>query len=371
MNNHQYTTAYPRRRLFRHTVRAAMRLILPLAFQLEVKGQANFPSAGPLLVVANHVAVMEAVLMTVYTPWLVELLGASDIPGDRINTVVMNSYGFIPVNRGHADRSALKNALGVLEQGGVLGLFPEGGTWAAGRMKPQTGVAWLSLHGNAPVLPIGFGGLAGALGNALRLKRPSLSMNIGQPIPPAKIPAGQNRKEYLESYATQVLDAITDLVPAADRRQVTIENERFELEVQVGGDGSWQLPPDELRLAHGDGLARFLHSPVILKVYQKNLQRDVTALQDIAAQQSPQPIIAAVARVLDYLEQENPYFLTYRFGAVEAERMKQGLVELQTLARWADEANQKLKIVPVRRFYSLSEGREVVQTRQDRYEHWM
>ena len=83
-------------------------------------------------------------------------------------------------------------------------------------MRPQTGVAWLSLQGNAPVLPIGFGGLAGALGDAFRFKRPKLTMNIGKLIPPATIPEGRKRKEVLEEYATEILDRITELVPEED-----------------------------------------------------------------------------------------------------------------------------------------------------------
>lgn len=35
-------------------------------------------------------------------------------------------------------------------------------------MRTQTGVAWLSYHGQAPVLPVGFGGTSGAMGKALR-----------------------------------------------------------------------------------------------------------------------------------------------------------------------------------------------------------
>jgi hypothetical protein len=110
---------------------------------------------------------------------------------------------------------------------------------------------------------------------------------------------------------------------------------------------------------------------VILKVYQKNLQRDVTALQDIALHHNPQAIADAVKRVLDYLENENAFFLSYRFGHEEAGNMKAGLEELLALAQWAIQSNHELKIVPFRRYYSLEQKKEIVQTKQDRYDHWM
>ncbi|KAA3659111.1 MAG: 1-acyl-sn-glycerol-3-phosphate acyltransferase [Chloroflexi bacterium] len=371
MQNKQKTYAYPRNRLFRIPARALGRLILPLAFRLKINGKENFPKNGPLLVVANHVAVMEAVLMTVYTPWLVELIGGSDIPHEKTTDWIINAYSYIPVKRGHTDRSALKNALGVLAQNGVIGLFPEGGTWAAGRMRPQTGVAWLSYQGNAPVLPIGFGGLAGALGDAFRLKRPKLTMNIGKVIPADSIPPDRKRKEYLEEYAIKILDSINDLVPLEDRQKTTIRDECFELETAVKHTTTWQNPPANLDIIHRSGLARFLHSPVILKVYKKNLNRDIRAIQDIAQTRNPEEIANTLIQVLDYLDNENPYFFTYRFGGPEADNMRKGIEELLKLARWAADSNHILKIVPIRRYYSLEKQREVIQYEQERFENWM
>jgi len=363
---------YPRRRFLRGLSRWLGRIILPIFFRIEFRGMENFPRKGPVLVVANHVAVMEAVLMTVYTPWQVELIGGSDIPNEFFIGIIIRSYGFIPVRRGRMERSALKHAVDVLNQEGVIGLFPEGGTWNIGRMRPQTGVAWLSNQGNAPVVPIGFGGLQGALGAAARFKRPRLVMNVGKPLPPADIPVGTAKKNALESYSQQVINAIHQLVPEEERRQVTIENERFELEATVGHNGSgWENPPAELRIDHPSGLSRFLHNGVILKVYQKNLNRDVTALQEIAHTQDPAEIAAAADRVLDYLENENPYLLTYRFGGPEADNMRKGVEELRELARWAEKTDHNLKIVPIRKYYSLIEQREVVQTEQERFENWM
>lgn len=68
-------------------------------------------------------------------------------------------YNFIPVNRGNTDGTALRSAVGVLEQGGVLGIFPEGGIWEAERSRAQKGVSWISGIAETRVVPVGFGGL--------------------------------------------------------------------------------------------------------------------------------------------------------------------------------------------------------------------
>ena len=316
---------------------------------------------------------MEVVLMAVFTPWQVEMLGGSDLPNETLSQVAMDFFGFIPIRRGHMDREALDAALGVLRQGGVVGIFPEGGIWSAGQMQAQSGVAWLSYRGQAPVLPIGFGGAAGALGSALRLRRPRLTMNVGKPLSPASPQPGQPRKAYFKAYAAEVVDAITALIPPEERPRLTVTEESFDLEshVRLPG-GEWASPPRAFDIRQRAALARLLHTPGLLKVFDKNLRLDVRALQHIADHEDePGAIAEAADRVLNYLRNDNEYFFAYRLGAAEAERVQTGLEELSALARWAVQTGRSLRIVPIRRYRMADDGQEIVQTEQAAFEGWM
>jgi 1-acyl-sn-glycerol-3-phosphate acyltransferase len=182
------TLPYPRRRVARFVLRGAARLLIALLTRLKVLGMENFPRSGPLILAGNHVGVMEAVLMAALSPRQVEFLGTGDIPFDPNYARIVEAYGLIPINRGNLDRDAIQKSVDVLRQGGVLGIFPEGGIWDPARMEAQLGVALISQRANAPVLPIGFGGMRGALVNALKLKRPRLEMRVGELIPPATTP---------------------------------------------------------------------------------------------------------------------------------------------------------------------------------------
>ena len=86
---------------------------------------------------------------------------------------------------------------------------------------------------------------------------------------------------------------------------------------------------------------------------------------------NPDEISNALFEVLDYLDNENPYLLTYRFGGPEADNMRKGIEELLKLSQWASAHNKEVKVVPIRRFYSLLEEREIVQYEQERFEKWM
>ena len=364
---------YPRKRIIRGIYRFLGKTILPLAFRIKVEGQDNFPAEGPLIVVGNHIAVMEAVFMAIFTPWQVETLGAADIPHEKITAFFANSFGHIPVNRGHMDRQALRQAINILNQKGIIGMFPEGGIWEPGAMRAQTGVSWISYRANAPVLPIGFGGTLGALSNAIKLKRPRISIHVGELIPPAHISPGKNRKTYFQNYASKVMDAVNALLPPDNPTHTSgFTNESFELKVTIYDQkGEIQACPTSLLIQHDLALAKVLHRPTILKIFRKNLQLPMKAIQNLDKEHPPRTIVESVQSILDYIDKENPFLLTYRFGPKEGEAMVAGFREMLAMAQWADLNAYRLEIEPIRRFYSIELEKEVIQKKQGRFEGWM
>lgn len=339
-------------KLARAFLRGGGRLLLPLLTRLQVDGREHFPARGPLLVVGNHDAIMEVALMAVIPPWPVEMLGVGDIPPDPTFAPIIHAYGYIPVQRGRFDRSALQQALAVLARGGVVGIFPEGGIWQTGVKEARRGAAWLSHQAQAPLLPVGFGGLKGAFSKMLRLQRPRITMNVGELLPPVQLPAGRARKASLEAAADTIMARITALIPAEYRQQEAApEAETFELQVQVYDPQGRQVSaPPELALEHGPAASLFFYRPVLLDIFARNLRRPVEPLLRLAEQPAPQALAAALQEILQYLQDENPYLLTYRFGQGMGADMQRGLQELQALAAWADAAGCQLHITPIRRY---------------------
>ena len=112
-----YSVRYPRRRVQRSVVRLLGRALVPLLTRTTVTGREHFPAGGPLLVVGNHIATMEVVLMVVYAPWQLEMLGPGDVPPPPAMDAIARFYGYTPINRGSVDRAPLRHTLGVLAQG--------------------------------------------------------------------------------------------------------------------------------------------------------------------------------------------------------------------------------------------------------------
>jgi 1-acyl-sn-glycerol-3-phosphate acyltransferase len=353
---------YPRRRFLRKSIRFVGRALTGLLTRLTITGRENLPTRGPLIVVGNHVAMLEAALMVLYTPWEIELMAAGEIPLDPRYAPFANTYGYIPVRRGAMDRQAMNQALGVLRQGGVIGMFPEGGIWESAFKRARTGVAWLSYHATAPIVPVGFGGIDGALTAALKFERPRLSMNIGAVMPPIQGQGDKPLKVILEEGARAVMSQVEALVPEEDKRRWNrIQDERFELELSVyRRDGTPVELPDNLTLSRPEMLSKFFHRPLLLDVMSRNLELPVQALQRLDAENDPQRLADAAQVALGYLDQ-NPHFLSYRFGYEQGSGMKTGLLELRDIGRWAQERGYRLMVTPIRRYRRRGSDEEIVE----------
>ena len=354
---------YPRRRVARGLLRAVGRVIVPLLTRTSTSGLAHFPERGPLIVVGNHVAAMEVVLIVVYAPWQMELLGPGDIAPPPALNAISEFHGFIPINRGNMDRRALTQALDVLRQGGVLGMFPEGGIWDPGAMAAKRGVAWLSSRAPAPILPIGFGGLEGALDAALKLKRPELVMNVGELIPPVVPNPDVPRKHALRQAAMAIMEAVEDLIPATDGPlQPEIRDERFSLGVEVwDAQGEALTPPPTVEIKHADALCKFFYRPAILRIFVKDLHLPAEPLQQLEARPSPETLLSALDPILTYLENENPGFFTYRFGPREGVAMEAALRDLRALVAWVAAQGGTIAVRPTRRFRLAGSDEEIVE----------
>jgi 1-acyl-sn-glycerol-3-phosphate acyltransferase len=373
MSAKPYKLPYPRKRIARFLIRVFGRMILPILFRLRITGRKNFPKRGPLLVVGNHTAAMEAVLLNIYSPWQIEMLSAADTPAEWITETVANLYGVIPIHRGSYDRVALESALDVLKQSGVIGIFPEGGIWQEGKKKALPGIAWLSKHSDAPVLPIGFSDTTGVINAALKLKRPLVSMHVGDLILAASIPPDKPRKKYLQEYADLVIEEVHKLVPVDQYiTEPEIINEDFELEITLKDQNEADIAlPVKLTKNNKKALAKFFHRPAILKIFKVNLELPVDAIQNLHLEPKPEDLYTSIQAVLTYLEEENPFLLTYRFGVKEGLVMQESLKELLQIIQWCDEMNHQITIIPTRHYFSVKENRDIIQTKQGQFKSWM
>lgn len=190
-------------------------LLFALGYRWDVRGRENVPARGPLLVIANHFSWLDPPLVGTVLPRKVNFMAKRELFHSRLAAWVLRRLGAFPVRRGQPDRWALRHALSLLNQGQVVGLFPEG-TRSRGPLRPfEPGAALLAVKSGAPVLPV-------AIAGPYRLGR-RVRVHIGRPF---RVDRGGGEGS-IEAVADRMREAITALLqePAREdsaRRRIPV-----------------------------------------------------------------------------------------------------------------------------------------------------
>ncbi len=345
--NMTHTIKYPRKVFIRALFRSMIRGVLPLLSQISISNLEKFPAKGPMIVVGNHTGAMEVVLMGTYSPKALEFMGAVEMPWNGWIGKMINMYGLIPVHRGSTSNTSMKMGIDILRQGGMLGVFPEGGFWEPGKQKAQTGAAWLSYIAQSPVLPIGFGDTRGKMAEIFQWKRPSFEMNVGDVIPAVKLGRSKNKKDELQEAADKIMDAVWALVPEEERKRKEShpENELFSLEIAILDRHNQPVPiPAELALADGSWISRFAHRPNLIDSIRDYIFLPVQPLKELDRKPSAEKIYQAAHSMLEYVEKENPQYFNYRYGYKDGEAFQQSFRQLRDLMQWAMENQFQVEV---------------------------
>lgn len=139
------------RAILREIVLAMLRPLL----SLRLIGVENVPGHGPLLVASNHMSNADPIILEAAFPRPLFFLGKAELFRNPFFRWVLRRFGGIPLERGTADRAALRRARAVLEQGIALGIYPEGErSKTAALVKGLPGAGLIALQSAAPVLPV-------------------------------------------------------------------------------------------------------------------------------------------------------------------------------------------------------------------------
>ena len=318
---------------------------------------------GPLIVVGNHTGAMEVVLMGAYSPRVLEFMGAMEMPWNGWMGKVIDLYGLIPVHRGYTSNTSLKMGVDVLRQGGVLGVFPEGGFWEPGKQKAQTGAAWLSYIAQAPVLPIGFGDTRGRMAEMLQFKRPAFEMNVGRMLPPVQLERSTHKKEALQMAADAIMDAVWDLVPDEERKRKESrpENEVFTLDIKIFDQyGQPVTIPAGLALSDGSWISRFAHRPNLIDSIRDYIFLPVQVLKELDRKPPAEEIHQAAHAMLEYVERENPQYFNFRYGYKDGESFKESFRQLRNLMAWAMQNGHQVEAEACYEYTDPSSGERCV-----------
>lgn len=209
---------YQPNRPLRRVLQFLAHIVLGGLADIEIEGKENFPKSGPLIVVGNHFSFLDPVAFVMLTPWPLDFVGGAVTPhAPKIVQFIPRLWGYLPVYRGTGSTFALKQARKILDKGGVLGIFPEGGSWAHILRPARPGAALLTAQTNAPILPIGLSGLTNVFPSLRKFKRAKVKFKIGKPFGPFIISGSRyDQRQQLDEIGHEIMHQISGLIPPED-----------------------------------------------------------------------------------------------------------------------------------------------------------
>lgn len=153
----------PRERSLR-AVCAVLRVLLAPVCARRSRG-AGLPESGPLLVAANHLSVVDPVVLALAVldrgrvPRFLARPSVLEVP---VIGVLLRYIGQMPAERGAGDYAvALSEAVDTLRRGECVVIYPEGRLTRRPDLRPdrgRPGAAWLAAVTGARVVPVGHWG---------------------------------------------------------------------------------------------------------------------------------------------------------------------------------------------------------------------
>jgi len=195
-------------------------LILRILVRFRYEGREHEPRRGPFIVAANHASFLDPPLVAIGLRHKSAHMGKDTLFDVPILGSWLRSMGTFPVRRGTPDRRAIRHSLHVLEQGGVLLIFPEGTRSQDGRLKlPEPGAAMIALRTGVPVMPAAVINSHRIMPKGRRLPNPfgRVIVRYGRPMAVPKI-EGRLDHATMQEWGNRIMTAIEALLPEDQHR---------------------------------------------------------------------------------------------------------------------------------------------------------
>lgn len=195
-------------------------LLCNIFLSCEVKGQENVPVDGSLVLVSNHVHNIDVLLLPISFPRWINFMAKQELFANPVLGFIIRWSGAFPIIRQGVigdKRETMRHAVAILEGGGVLGMFPEGKRNSSGVLgRGKAGPLVIALESGAPLIPVAISGVEKLKGISCFLRRPRITISIGEPFN-LPIIKGRLRRAEMKSLTDLMMKKIAMLLPEAKR----------------------------------------------------------------------------------------------------------------------------------------------------------
>lgn len=200
--------------------RFAVRPLMKIFIRVDLQGISNVPQSGAGILASNHLSVSDSVFLPAMLERPVIFLAKDDYFNGRglkgrITAWFFRNINQLPMDRSGGQKSAasLASAKKALDEGKILGIYPEGTRSPDGRLyRAKLGVAKLALESGAPVIPVAMIGTDKLQPIGQSLPRPGkIQIKIGKPLSFEHLAGKHDDPQALRACADEIRQAINVL----------------------------------------------------------------------------------------------------------------------------------------------------------------
>ena len=178
-----------------------------LLYRARAIGAENVPRTGPVILAPNHFSQWDHFFAGVFLRRKVRFMAKSQLFSNPVIKWIFFHGGAFPVRRGHQDEEAFTTAFTILERGGCMLMYPEGGR-SGGIGEPRPGVGRIALQSGVPVVPVAIHGSMGVR-RWRRFSFPKVTIRYGEPMVFDVVPE-PTREQQIE-VATGIFERVREM----------------------------------------------------------------------------------------------------------------------------------------------------------------
>jgi 1-acyl-sn-glycerol-3-phosphate acyltransferase len=188
------------------------------AYRARIRGASNIPAEGGYVLAPSHRSMMDIPFVAWLTPRRIRYMGKQSLFDVPLLGSIFTALGGFPVQRDGTDRKAVREAIGMLQAGEPMLVYPEGTRQHGPKIQPlEPGAAYLSLRAGVPIVPIGIAGSEEILRTHNR-HIPTfhrVAIVVGAPIVPPARSGGVVPRADVDALTAQLHDTLQDLLDDA------------------------------------------------------------------------------------------------------------------------------------------------------------
>ncbi len=182
--------------------------LVRIAFRMRYEGLEHIPpKTHGFILASNHRSNFDPLFIAHKVPGSLHFMAKIELFKNRFIGWILRSVNAFPINRGSGDSTAMDTATQVIQNGGILVIFPEGHRSKDGKpLRPRSGVGMLAAQTGADVLPC-----AVCYGNKLSF-RCTVTVRYGPLIPHKDLGLGEQGMSGIRDASKLVMSRIVDML---------------------------------------------------------------------------------------------------------------------------------------------------------------